>query len=85
MFPLRAIPTIVSMNTSPMGGFRRPRRLTGVVITILGLLLLVGVPFVPVGTIISDPGLVPYPERLFAFWLILVGLALAVWPTGTRS
>ncbi len=73
------------MNASLLGGLRRPRRLAGVVTTILGLLLLVGVPFVPLGTIVTDPGLVPFPERLLAFWLILVGLVLAAWPAGARS
>lgn len=73
------------MNASLLDGLRRPRRLTGVVITILGFLVLVGVPFVPLATVVTDPGLAPIPERFVAFWLLLVGLALTAWPAGARS
>jgi hypothetical protein len=78
--PPSPVRSIGDMNATRWDGPRHPRRLTGVVITIIGLLLLFGAPFVPVWVMISDPGLIPYPERLVAYWLILVGLLLTVWP-----
>jgi hypothetical protein len=60
------------------------RRLIGVAVAVFGAFVLVGGLFVPIDVILDDPGIVPAPESWVAAWVIVVGLALAVWPGRRR-
>jgi hypothetical protein len=65
------------MNDAERKRFR-PRYVVGAVLATLGGLFLVGVPFVPISAILADPGMIPMPERLVAFWVIGVGVLLMI-------
>ncbi|WP_157744978.1 hypothetical protein [Micromonospora coxensis] len=56
------------------------RRLLGAALALFGVFVLFGGLFVPPHVILREPAVVPAPESWLAGWLILVGLAVGVWP-----
>ncbi len=70
------------MDTIASGGWFRPRRLIGIALLLLGVYTLLGGPFVPVQAMVRDPGFAPFPERLVAIWILLVGACTTLWPGG---
>ncbi|MFC7550258.1 hypothetical protein [Plantactinospora sp. GCM10030261] len=61
------------------------RRLAGALIALLGFFILYGGLFVPIGVIVRDREMIPAPESWVAFWIIGVGVLLAVWPSRRRA
>jgi hydrogenase/urease accessory protein HupE len=59
---------------------RTIRRLAGLLVAGLGVVVLFGGLFVPWDVILREPRMVPAPESWVAWWIIAVGLLLAVWP-----
>ncbi|MEU7750443.1 hypothetical protein [Micromonospora sp. NPDC049171] len=61
------------------------RRLwAGLTIVLVGLVFNLGWFFVPPQVWLDDPGLVPMPEVLLGWWVIIIGLALIAWAVHRR-
>ncbi|GAA3766501.1 hypothetical protein GCM10022225_61070 [Plantactinospora mayteni] len=57
----------------------------GLVVALVGLAFNLGWFFVPPHVWFDDPGLVPMPEALLGWWVIAIGVVLALWSLRPRS
>ncbi|MEQ4301696.1 hypothetical protein ABNF97_09935 [Plantactinospora sp. B6F1] len=62
----------------------RRLRWVGLVVALVGLAFNLGWFFVPPHVWLDDPGLVPMPEALLGWWVIVIGVALVAWSLRPR-